>query len=215
MMKIKGGEIELFRLLNHQLTNFFLISDAEKELLKLFFNETLNKVEFNFKNQHNKYYWINDENSGIVLNYFNPYHSAQYTIYLYYYSYIISQHNKVLADKVYYLNKIMNGCDLYHEVKLPDIFSLDHPVGTVIGRAKIGDFFSFGQNCTVGNNKGIYPEIGEHVKMTANTMIIGNCKIGNNVTLGAGSVVKDQDVPNNVNVFGQSPNIIFKAKKNV
>lgn len=51
----------------------------------------------------------------------------------------------------------MNGCDLYHEVNLPHYFTLDHPVGSVMGRAEYGEGFSFGQNCTVGNNKGIYP----------------------------------------------------------
>lgn len=28
----------------------------------------------------------------------------------------------------------MNGCDLYHEVNLPHYFTLDHPVGSVMGR---------------------------------------------------------------------------------
>ena len=54
------------------------------------------------------------------------------TIYnfLYFFANTISQDtdNRLLADKLYYLNKIMNGCDLYHEVNLPHYFTLDHPV---------------------------------------------------------------------------------------
>lgn len=107
----------------------------------------------------------------------------------------------------------MNGCDLYHEVDLPDYFTLDHPVGSVMGRAEYGEGFSFGQNCTVGNNRGIYPIIGRNVRMCANSSIIGNCHIGNNVTIGANSGVKDEDVPDNCIVFGYSPNLIIKQKK--
>lgn len=37
----------------------------------------------------------------------------------------------------------MNGCDLYHEVNLPHYFTLDHPVGSVMGRAEYGEGFQF------------------------------------------------------------------------
>ncbi len=62
----------------------------------------------------------------------------------------------------------MNACDLFYEVDLPEIFMLDHPLGSVMGRAKFGNYFAFSQNCTVGNNNNIFPEIGEYVTMTAN-----------------------------------------------
>ena len=107
----------------------------------------------------------------------------------------------------------MHSDDLFYEVELPEYFSLDHPMGSVMGRAKYGNGFSFSQGCTVGNNHGIYPVIGENVKMCGNSSIIGNCHIGNNVTLGFGTVIKDQDIPDNSLVFGQSPNLIIKEKK--
>jgi serine O-acetyltransferase len=90
---------------------------------------------------------------------------------------------------------------------------LDHPVGSVMGRAKYSDYFSFGQNCTVGNNHSIYPVIGDHVKMCASSMILGNCTIGNNVIIGAGACVKDENIPDNSLVFGNSPNLIIKPRK--
>ena len=37
--------------------------------------------------------------------------------------------------------------------------------------------------------------------------------IGNNVDIGAGAIVKNQDVPNDSIVFGESPNLIIKTKK--
>jgi serine O-acetyltransferase len=66
-----------------------------------------------------------------------------------------------------------------------------------MGRAKYGNGFSFSQNCTVGNNNGVYPIIGENVKMCMSSAILGKCNIENNVIIGAGAIVKDQDVHNN------------------
>ncbi len=151
--------------------------------------------------------------SQTVDSYFNPFHSAQYTIFLYYYSNIMGKSNSLLADKLYYLNKVLNSCDLFHQVELPDIFFTDHPVGSVMGRAKYSDFFSFAQNCTVGNNNGIYPVIGKNVRMCANSMILGNCHIGDNVILGANTCIKDENIPENALVFGSSPNLIIKLRK--
>ena len=90
---------------------------------------------------------------------------------------------------------------------------LDHPLGSVMGRGSYGDYFSFGQNCTVGNNNNIYPLIGENVKMSSGSSILGNSTIGNNVIIGAGCIIKDQNVPSDVIVFGESPNLIIKQKK--
>jgi len=107
---------------------------------------------------------------------------------------------------------VMNGCDLFYEIGLPRFFHLDHPVGSVMGRAKYGEGFSFGQNCTVGNNRGIYPVLGENVRMCANSSIIGNCNIGDNVIIGANSGVKDENIPDNSLVFGYSPHLIIKQR---
>lgn len=210
-MILKIDATQLIPLLHKQLANFFFIDSQEVASLNHHLPTVLNLLQHNFSHSQNKYYSkVTDSGSD---TYFNPYHAAQYCIYLYYFSHVISQNDKSLADKLYYLNKIMNACDLYHEVKLPAIFSLDHPVGSVMGRAVYGDYFQFGQNCTVGNNKGIYPVIGQHVKMSANSAILGNCHIGDNVTLGAGCIVKDTDIPSHVLVFGQSPYLIIKEKK--
>ena len=206
-MILEVSKEEIFRGVIRQLQSFFYISDKETEFLNSFDNEVLKRCEHCFAKSTNKYYSKQGE------AYFDPYHSGQYTIFLYYLSNSIFKKDKndsKLAGRVYYLNKIMNSCDLFYEIELPDIFMLDHPVGSVMGRARYGDYFSFGQNCTVGNNKGIYPVIGNNVRMTANTMIIGNSHIGNNVILGTGACIKDQDIPDNSMVFGNSPNLIIK-----
>lgn len=204
-------------LLIHQLGGLFLTPPIfDIELIDEVFDRVLEKLEINFSSNPNKYY------SRIVKGkreaYFNPYHSGQWTVFLYFMSYELAhypsddEHALLLADRVYYLNKVMNSCDLYHQVKLPLCFALDHPQGTVMGRAKYSNGLYFGQCCTVGNNNDIYPEIGENCQMCMNSAILGNSHIGKNVIIGAGALVKDQDVPNNSIVFGQSPNLIIKSR---
>lgn len=200
---------EIFSLLKSQLRNFFTLNKEEEILIDLNRDWVMKKLENCFAPNPNKYYHRDGE------TYFNPFHSAQYTIFLYLMSreIFLNGRNFLLADKIYYLNKALNGCDLFYEIELPEYFKLDHPVGTVIGRAKYGYGFSFTQCCTVGNNNGVYPEIEENVRMCANSSIIGNCHIGRNVIIGANSGVKDCDVPDNTIVFGQYPNNVFKLRK--
>ena len=202
------SQSEIPSILIHQLESFFPVDEKEKECVTGLIERVMERLEYCFGPNPNKYYHRNGE------TYFNPFNAGQYTIFLYYYSrevFLLS--NYFLADKIYYLNKIMNSCDLFYEVELPDFFMLDHPQGTVMGRAKYSNGLSFSQYSTVGNNNGIYPIIGENCRMCMNSAIIGNCHIGDNVTIGAGTIVKDEDIPSNSMVFGQSPNLIIKKKK--
>jgi serine O-acetyltransferase len=172
--------------------------------------DTLDELEYSFKYCSNKYY----RKDGEV--YFNPWHSAQYCIFLYKLSRAIFDETKdtVLADKIYFLNKMLSSCDLFYGTKLPKAFFTDHPLGAVLGKSQYGERFSFRQGCTVGNNKGKYPRIGNDVKMWSNSKILGDCKIGENVIISSGTYIKDQDVPPNKLVFGSSPYLIFKQNKN-
>ena len=195
-------------LLYHQLESFFPLDEQEKECINSCLGGVISRITTCFYGTTNKYYHRN----GDV--YFNPFHAGQYTIFLYFYSReVFLKGNSLLADKIYFLNKIMSSCDLFYEVELPDVFILDHPQGTVMGRAKYSNGLIFSQYSTVGNNNGIYPVIGENCRMCMNSAIIGNCHIGDNVTLGAGALVKDQDIPSNSIVFGQSPNLTIRKKK--
>ncbi len=89
----------------------------------------------------------------------------------------------------------MNSVDLYYQVALPDIFTFDHPLGSVMGRASYSDYFTFSQGCTVGNNRGVYPRFGRSVFMLSNSKVVGDCEIGDNVIIGANAYVKDTDIP--------------------
>lgn len=213
-MKFSITESEIFELLKLQLSNFFILDEIEVFVLKRNLEQALKRCELCFIQNKNKYNF----RDGQV--FFNPYHSVQYMIFLYYLSNTVSQKDAVyasLSDKIYYLNKVMNGVDIYYAVELPDSFTAEHPVGSVMGRAKYGNGFMFYQNCSVGgfhlaDNKIVYPVFGENVKMFAGSMVLGNCNIGNNVNIGAGALIKNQDIPSEVNVFGQSPNLIIKSR---
>lgn len=207
------SENKILDLLLHQLNNMFMLSDSERNEIKLFFPSVMEKLEYCFERTNNKYY--HKFVQGFDTPFFNPYHSCQYTIFLYIYSRIVSEntHNFLLADKLYYLNKIMNNCDLFYQIKLPMHWGCEHPCGSIMGRAQYGEGFFFYQCCTVGGNHGYYPIIGNNVWMFAHSQIIGKCNIGSNVKLGAGCLVKDQDIPANSLVFGQSPNLIIKKLK--
>ncbi len=140
-------------------------------------------------------------------------------IFLYYLSYDIYIKEKVtdLCDKIYYLNKIFNSVDLFYAIELPKTWGAEHPLGSIMGRAHYSNQFYFFQGCTVGGTGELgnesYPYIEENVCMYAHSSILGNCHIGKNVKIGAGALVKDQDVPDNSLVFGQSPNLIIKKNK--
>lgn len=209
-MKISIGKSNLLNLVSLQVQNLFMAESSELVAIKNAFPEALKRSSHCFSASTNKYYWDNNE---LI---FNPYHSGQYTIFLYFISNQIWKENprlKQIADKIYYLNKLLNGLDIFYEVEMPSTFFLEHPVGSVLGRAKYGEKFSFSQNCTVGNNHGIYPTIGKNVTMHSGSKILGECQIGDNAVISANSYIKDQNVPEGVLVFGASPKLVFKSPR--
>lgn len=140
--------------------------------------------------------------------------SNGYTIFLYKLSNLLYKNRYVdTAAKVYYLNKIMNNVELFYEVDLPKYFFLDHPLGSVMGRAVYGEYFTFSQNCTIGNNKGVYPQIGNFVCMMSGSKIIGKSIIGDNCIISANTYIKDAIVPSNTIVFNDGQKLIFKENK--
>lgn len=210
-MRIDIGKRSITDLVARQLDSLFFLDDGDREVLARVMPDVLVRIERCFSHATNKYY----RRDGEV--YFSPWHSGQYTIFLYLLANTLfaadRQANRSLADKVYYLNRALNGLDLYYEVEMPDVFFLDHPLGSVIGRGVFGNFFTFSQQCTVGNNHGIYPVFGERVTMLSGSKVIGKCHIGDDVILAANSYVKDTDIPANSLVFGQSPDLVIKPRR--
>ena len=92
--------------------------------------------------------------------------------------------------------------------KIGNGVKLNHPYSTALNATSIGDNFSCANNTTIGlKDDGQRPTIGDNVRIAVNCCIIGNINIGNNVTIGAGSVVV-KDIPDNVVVVGNPARII-------
>lgn len=167
-----------------------------------------------FKGINNKYY---NENGNV---FFNHLHSDHYCTFLYLISSTAYKSNDtILATKLFLLNKYLHGLDLYFSVKLPEVFMLVHPVGSVIGNADYGNKIVFYQNCSIGSvfkdGKYIYPKFGENIVLYSRTSVIGECTIGNNVIFGANTFVIKSDVPDNSIVTGSSPQLQINQKPSI
>lgn len=141
-------------------------------------------------------------------------HSDQHAMMLY----MISRHLHLdgqdeIATRTYYLNKSLHAIDVHYTVELPAHFLFSHCVGTVLGKADYGDYFQVGQNCTVGNEAGVYPKIGEAVALYKGCIVVGDAQIGDNVHVAAHSFIQHQKIGGDSIAFGNSPDIQTKPAK--
>ena len=198
--------------ISRQLNNFFPDSDIMPSILYPFVRKAIERTEYCFSKINSKYYF--DGENAL----FNHLHTDQYAMYLYFLSNTICMEKKdhILASKIYYLNKALNGLDIFYEVLLPDIFFLSHPVGTVLGRGKYSDYFVAHQKVTIGGNMNLdYPVLGKGVAVYGGSSIIGNCKIGDGCSIAYGTVVMDRDIPPQMVVFGNYPKIEYKKARTI
>lgn len=86
---------------------------------------------------------------------------------------------------------------------------MQHGFASLIVAESIGRNFCFNQNVTVGFGKGGKPVIGDNVRIYTGAVVAGRIRIGNNVTIAANSLVRE-DVPGNSLVYGNP--CIIKSK---
>ena len=103
-------------------------------------------------------------------------------------------------------------CDLEIHGKIGGGLAIYHGHGTVITPNSIGENFSVYQGVTIGKNitkdrKTDVPTIGNNVTVYANAVVVGGIFIGDNVIVGAGTVVT-KDIPSNSVVKGNPCTII-------
>jgi serine O-acetyltransferase len=102
-----------------------------------------------------------------------------------------------------YLNIVLFGLEVSPRCEIgPGIF-FPHTSGTVIGARRIGRKVTVFQGVTLGAkeldmrfNPALRPEVGDDVMLGSGCKILGNIRIGYNVTVGANSVVVESVEPN-------------------
>ena len=119
------------------------------------------------------------------------------------------------AREVNYVAHQLTGCDIHPAAKIGKRFFVDHATGVVIGEtAIIGDDVMIYQGVTLGGvstSKGKrHPTVGNHFFVGCNASVLGDITIGNNVRIGAGSVVL-KDVPDDCTVVGIPGVVVKKA----
>ena len=172
----------------------------------------LSRTEGSFKNIEAKYY-LKD---GTV--YFNHLNADHMIVLLYFaanYGYKLGYEIN-LIEKIYNLNKRLHSIDLFYSVNLPEVFCVVHPLGSILGNAKYGNYICIYQGVTVGSTKKeSYPTFGDRIIFCANSSVIGECKVGNNIIFAANSFVLNKDIPDNSIVAGRHPNTeIIPMSKN-
>ena len=106
--------------------------------------------------------------------------------------------NIELATCSYLINRRMNSFDCFYTREIPDIFHLEHPVGSIIGNSKLKNFLVIYQGVTIGTNlNSKYPSIDENVVLFPNSTVIGSSEIGKNCAIGAGVQIYNEKISDN------------------
>ena len=113
---------------------------------------------------------------------------------------------------VSHLARWLTGIEIHPGAKIGTGFFIDHGMGVVIGETtEIGDYVTLFQGVTLGGTgkeRGKrHPTLGNHVVVGAGAKILGGIRIGDNVKIGANSVVL-KSVPANSTVIGVPARVI-------
>lgn len=123
-----------------------------------------------------------------------------------------SHHVPFLPRVISQVARILTGIEIHPAAIIGKGFFIDHGMGVVIGEtAEIGDYVTLFQGVTLGGTgkeRGKrHPTLGNHVVVGAGAKILGGIRIGDNVKVGANSVVL-KSVPANSTVTGVPARVI-------
>lgn len=119
----------------------------------------------------------------------------------------------ILPRMISQFSRFLTGIEIHPGAKIGQGFFIDHGTGVVIGEtAEVGNDVTIYQGVTLGGTgkeKGKrHPTIGNNVVIGTGAKILGSFKIGDNVKIGAGSVV-NKAVPNDTTVVGVPGRVVI------
>lgn len=115
---------------------------------------------------------------------------------------------KVIGLFLWSINRTKKRIQLPRTTKVGYGLYIGHGGPIVVNpTAIIGNNCNLSQFTTIGSNEGKAAEIGDNVYIGPNVCIVEHVKIGNNVTIGAGSIVT-KDLPDNCTAVGNYAKVI-------
>ena len=126
---------------------------------------------------------------------------------------------RTLARILSNFGRFLTGIEIHPAAQIGKGIFIDHGTGVVIGETcEIGDYVTLYQGVTLGGTGKEtgkrHPTIGNNVLIASGAKILGSIKIGDNVKIGANSVVL-KEVPPNSTVVGIPGRIVIQDGRKV
>lgn len=127
------------------------------------------------------------------------------------------KHNlKLIARIISQVTRWFTGIEIHPGATIGRRCFIDHGMGVVIGETtEIGDDVTIYQGATLGgtgkDTGKRHPTIGNRVIVSSGAKVLGPFKVGNDVKIGAGSVVL-KEVPDGCTVVGIPGTIVKRSK---
>ena len=124
------------------------------------------------------------------------------------------QKHYVLARFISQVGRFFTQVEIHPGATIGRRLFIDHGAGIVIGEtAEIGDDVTIYQGVTLGGtgkeSGKRHPTIGNNVVFSSGAKVLGSFRVGDNVKIGAGSVVL-KEVPDNCTVVGIPGKVVVK-----
>ncbi len=118
-----------------------------------------------------------------------------------------------------HLARAFTGVEIHPGAQIGSGVFIDHGMGVVIGEtAIVGDLSLIYQGVTLGGtgkeSGKRHPTLGTGVIVGAGAKVLGNIQIGNDVRIGAGSVVL-REVPSDCTVVGIPGRVVYRSGERV
>ncbi|MEG0291889.1 MAG: serine O-acetyltransferase [Anaerovoracaceae bacterium] len=131
--------------------------------------------------------------------------------------FLYKHHLKLIARIISQIIRWFTGVEIHPGATIGRRCFIDHGMGIIIGETtEIGDDVTIYQGVTLGGTgKDVgkrHPTLGDRVMVSSGAKVLGPINIGDDVKIGAGSVVL-KDVPNGCTVVGIPGTIVRRSKK--